>query len=80
MLICEFCLHYDQAGKCERGLNLPKRMACREFSPIIEKFCANPDDFVDPKQIIQMSTYFGIKGVELKKIALMAERVVLARS
>lgn len=47
-------------------------MTCREFGPTIEKFCSNPNDFVDPKQILQMATYFGIKGPELKKIKAMA--------
>jgi hypothetical protein len=48
-------------------------MTCREFGPALEKFCADPKDFVDPKQILQMATYFGIKGPELKKIRAMAE-------
>jgi len=49
-------------------------MSCREFEPGIEKFCSNPADFVGTSQILQMATYFGIKGSELKKITLMAER------
>ena len=47
-------------------------MTCREFSPTLEQFCANPGDFRDPKQIVQMATFFGIKGPELKKIKRMA--------
>jgi hypothetical protein len=47
-------------------------MTCREFGPTLEKFCSNPNDFVDPRQIVQMAVYFGIKGPELKKIKLMA--------
>jgi hypothetical protein len=72
MLVCEFCLQYKQDGSCELGLKIPKSMTCREFGPTLEKFCSNPNDFVDPKQIVQMATYFGIKGPELKKIKLMA--------
>jgi hypothetical protein len=49
-------------------------MTCREFGPTLEKFCADPKDFVDPKQIVQMATFFGIKGPELKKTKLMAAR------
>jgi hypothetical protein len=46
-------------------------MHCREFDPGIEKFCSNPSDFVSAAQIIQMATFFGIRGAELKKIKLM---------
>jgi hypothetical protein len=49
-------------------------MGCREFDPGIDKFCANPDDFVSPNQIIQMATFFGIKGTELKKVKAIAKR------
>jgi len=46
-------------------------MHCREFEPGIEKFCSNPADVVSEAQIIQMATFFGIKGAELKKVKLM---------
>jgi len=49
-------------------------MTCREFGPTLEKFCSDVKDFVDPKQIMQMATYFGVKGPELKKVKLMAAR------
>jgi len=49
-------------------------MGCREFDPGIEKFCSDPNDFVSPGQIIQMATFFGIKGTELKKVKLIAAR------
>ena len=49
-------------------------MTCREFGPTLEKFCSDSKDFVDPKQLVQMATYFGIKGPELKKVKLMAAR------
>jgi hypothetical protein len=47
-------------------------MGCREFDPGIEKFCSKPDDFVNSGQVIQMATYFGIKGKELNKVKQMA--------
>ena len=74
MIVCEFCLNYQQDGECRLGLKIPKGMSCREFGPGIEKFCSNPSDFVSPSQIIQMATYFGMKGTELKKVKLMATR------
>ncbi|HKG20762.1 MAG TPA: hypothetical protein VKC34_02595 [Blastocatellia bacterium] len=49
-------------------------MTCREFAPGVEKFCSNPSDFVSADQIVQMAVYFGIKGIELKKVKLAAER------
>ena len=72
MIICEFCLQYQKDGSCGYGLNIPKRMGCREFDPGIEKFCSNPNDFVSPSQIAQMAGFFGMKGIELKKVKLMA--------
>lgn len=74
MIVCEFCQRYEAPGKCGLGLNLPKRMSCREFEPGIERFCADPKDFVSPRQIIEMATYFGIKGIELKKVKLMTAK------
>ena len=80
MTICEFCLQLQKDGLCRLGLNLPKRMSCREFDPGIEKYCAAPSDFVNANQIIQMSTFFGIKGTELKKIKLIAIQEEESRS
>ena len=74
MIVCDFCQQYRENGACALGLKIPKGMSCRDFSPGIEKFCSNPNDFVDPKQIVQMATYFGIKGPELKKIKVMAAK------
>jgi hypothetical protein len=74
MIICEFCLQYTKNGECSFGLRIPKRMGCREFDPGIDKFCSNPNDFVSPNQIIQMATFFGIKGTELKKVKAIATR------
>ncbi len=55
-------------------------MSCREFDPAMEKFCSDRKDFVDPRQIVQMATFFGIKGPELKKVKLMASREETSRS
>lgn len=72
MIVCEFCLQYIQNGSCKLGLNIPKGMSCREFSPGIEKFCSDPKDFVDSSQIIQMATFFGFQKIELRKVKQMA--------
>ena len=70
--ICEFCLNFKSNGECALGLKIPKTMSCREFHPGLEKFFANPGDYVSSNQIVQMATYFGVKGSELKKVKLMA--------
>jgi len=70
--ICDFCLEFEPGGSCRLGLKLPKRMSCREFGPTLDKFCSNPNDFVDPRQLVQMAVYFGMKGPELKKVQAMA--------
>ena len=80
MIICDFCKYYLPDGKCYLGLKLPKAMGCREFGPSLEKFCSEPKDFVDHAQIVQMATFFGMKGSELKKVNLMASREETARS
>ncbi len=54
-------------------------MSCREFGPGIERFCSDPKDFVNSGQIVQMATFFGMKGTELKKVKLMAAREESAR-
>jgi hypothetical protein len=54
-------------------------MSCQDFRPTIEKFCANPKDFVSERQIVEMATFFGIKGTELKKVKQMASREESAR-
>jgi hypothetical protein len=55
-------------------------MGCREFDPGMEKFCADPKDFKSPGQIIEMATFFGIKGTELKKVKVIAKREESIRS
>jgi hypothetical protein len=79
MIVCEFCLNYTSDGECMLGLKIPKAMSCREFGPGIEKFCADPKDFVSLSQIIQMATFFGFRKTELKKVRSMAEKEVCSR-
>jgi hypothetical protein len=79
MIVCELCSHYLPNGECRLGLKIPKGMSCREFGPGIERFCADPKDFVSSGQIVQMATFFGIKGTELKKVKLMVAREESAR-
>jgi hypothetical protein len=55
-------------------------MGCREFAPSLEKFCSEPKDFVSHAQIVQMATFFGMKGSEMRKVNLMAAREESARS
>jgi hypothetical protein len=79
MIICDLCSHYSLTGECRLGLRLPKTMSCRDFGPGLEKFCADPKDFVSESQIIEMATFFGMKGTELKKVKVMASREESAR-
>jgi hypothetical protein len=79
MIVCELCSHYGLSGQCKVGLRTPKSMSCQDFNPTIEKFCANPKDFVDQRQIVDMATFFGVKGTELKKVKLMASQEESAR-
>jgi hypothetical protein len=74
MIVCDFCIQYQEDGKCGFGLSIPKHMSCREYNPGLEKFCSDPKDFVSSGQLIQMAAYFGMKGMELKKVKLMAVR------
>jgi hypothetical protein len=55
-------------------------MGCREFVPSLERFCSEPKDFVSHAQIVQMATFFGMKGSELRKVNLMASREESART
>jgi hypothetical protein len=79
MIVCEFCLNYTSDGQCRIGLNLPKGMSCRDFSPGMTKFCSDPKDFSGPNQIVEMAKYFGLRKTELKKVALMAANEERAR-
>jgi hypothetical protein len=80
MIVCEFCVNFESDGSCRLGLKIPKKMSCREFTPTLKSFCSEPSDFVDPQQISQMATYFGFKGVELKKVRVMAAQEEVERS
>jgi len=79
MIICELCSHYGPAGECRLGLRIPKGMSCHDFGPTMGKFCSDPKDFVNERQIVEMATFFGMKGTELKKVKLMASREEIAR-
>jgi hypothetical protein len=79
LIVCDFCRQYEQDGRCRLGLTIPKGMGCREFDPTMERFCSDPKDFTSPAQIVQMATFFGIKGRELKKVSLMIAREENAR-
>ena len=80
MIVCDFCRQHRQDGTCRLGLNIPKTMACCEFDPSLEGFCSDPNDYVSPAQIVQMATFFGLKGRELKRVNLMIAREESARS
>jgi len=71
--ICEFCEEY-QVGLCRLNLRLPKTMSCHQFAPTLTGFCSEAADFVSPRQIVEMATYFGMKGSELRKVKAMAAR------
>lgn len=79
MIVCELCLHFNGSGECRLDLKIPKGMSCREFVPGLEKFCSNPNDFVNSGQVVGMATFFGMKGTELKKVKVMAAREESAR-
>jgi hypothetical protein len=74
MIICDFCLQHSADGSCRLALKIPKTMKCREFTPGMEKFCADPADFVSPNQIVEMAKFFGINKAELKKVKIIAEQ------
>jgi hypothetical protein len=74
MIVCELCVNYERDGECRLGLKIPKGMSCRDYDPGLERFCANPSDFVSAGQVVQMATFFGMKGTELKKVKVMASR------
>ena len=67
-------MQYQEVGECKLGLRIPRNMGCRGFDPGMGRFCSKPGDFAGSAQIVQMATFFGVKGVELKKIKQMAAR------
>ena len=80
MIVCDFCKYSREDGQCDLGLKIPKAMGCREFAPSLEKFCSESKDFVGRAQLVEMATFFGMKGSELGKVNLMASREERARS
>jgi hypothetical protein len=79
MIICDLCSQYVLSGECKLGLRTPKGMSCRDFAPTMEKFCSDPKDFVNERQIVEMATFFGMKGTELKKVKFLASREEISR-
>lgn len=75
MIICDFCKHFREDGKCGLDLKVPSGMSCRDYHPTLEKFCSNPGDFVNSSQVVDMAKFFGMKGTELKKVKLMGTSV-----
>jgi hypothetical protein len=72
MIICDFCIQFQEGDKCGFGLRIPKKMSCPEFDPGIERFCSDASDFTNAGQIVQMASFFEIKGREMKKVRAMA--------
>lgn len=70
--LCEFCSERSADSSCRRGLSAPRAMSCREFAPGIDEFFANTADFTGPAQVLQMATFFGLRGTEMKKVRVMA--------
>ncbi len=68
MTLCEFCILQQPDQSCARGLAIPKKMKCAEFTPGIERFCAKPTDYKGPEQLRQMASFFGMSGQELKRV------------
>ena len=79
MIVCELCTHSWEEGKCRLDLKIPKGITCRDYNPGMHKFCADPKDFVDASQIVEIAKYFGLKGTELKKVKVMANQAEAAR-
>ncbi len=79
MIICDLCMHYRPDSQCGMDLKIPKGMSCKDYYPGLQKFCENPNDFVNSGQVVAMATFFGMKGAELKKVkemGLRAERSI----
>ena len=72
--LCDFCSEYAKDGTCRLGRPTPRALACQDFAPEMPNFFANPADFTGAAQVVQMATYFGLRGREMKKVKLMAAR------
>ena len=70
--LCGFCNERAGDGTCRLGRPAPRGMGCRDFAPAMAEFFANPGDFTGVSQVVQMATFFGLRGSELKKVKLMA--------
>ena len=80
MAICDYCVERRPDGRCNYGLSAPRGMSCKYFNTNIEKFCANPADFVDAAQIVAIATFFQFKRSAMKKIIVMAQRETVVRA
>ena len=72
--LCGFCSERLADNSCRLGLNAPRAMSCRDFAPAIEEFCSTATDFTGSAQVVQMATFFGLRGTEMKKVREMAAR------
>jgi hypothetical protein len=71
MTLCELCKLQEVDKRCARGLPIPTKMRCTDFTPGIERFCATPEDYTGKDQVYQMALFFGLKGKELKRVKMM---------
>ena len=76
--VCDFCVQLSAGRQLPARPDIPKTMGCHAFEPSLERFCSDPKDFVGPAQIIQMATFFGMKGVS-EEVTRMAAREEGAR-
>ena len=77
--LCEFCSERDAGGSCRLERPTPRAMGCRDFAPEMANFFANPLDFTGLAQVVQMATFFGLRGSEMKKVRAMAACAVERR-
>jgi len=68
MTLCELCMLQQADKSCSKGLLIPKKMKCPDFTPGIERFCAVPADYRGRDQLHQMASFFGLQGKELKRV------------
>jgi hypothetical protein len=78
--LCEFCSEYDSDGTCRLGRLAPRGFGCRDYAPEMASFFSNPLDFTGVAQVIQMATFFGFRGSEMKKVKFMAVRAADLRA
>lgn len=71
MTLCDLCTLQEADKRCAKGLPLPPKMRCTDFTPSIERFCATPADYGRKDQVYQMALFFGLKGKELKRVQTM---------